>query len=105
VEWTLDGYITIKAANGRYVGAKMNGSLYADSETVTDKCKFHITITNRPLVVLKCEFGFVGFKTATNSRIECSKATYDVFNLEHTDGETAVYYLKGEQFFVEFVCY
>ena len=73
----------------------MNGSLYADSDSVSDKGKFYITLTNRPLIVLKCEYGFIGFKTTVNPRIECNKATYDVFHLENTAGESAVYYIKG----------
>jgi hypothetical protein len=96
LEWTTEGYITVKASNGRYVGAKMNGSLCADTNAVSEKCKFFITLTNRPLLVLKCEFGFVGFKTATNPRIECNKATYDMFHLEHTGGESSVYYIQGK---------
>lgn len=94
-EWLDGGAIAIKASNGRYITARMNGSLYAVSDAVSDKERFYFTIINRPLLVLRCEFGFVGQKTASNTRLECNKATHDIMYLEHSDGEPGSYFLKG----------
>merc|ERR1712226_1174451 len=87
IEWQDDGAIAIKAENGRYITAKMNGSLYALSDAPGDKEMFFMTIMNRPILVLKCDYGFVGFKSSTNVRIECNKAAYDVIYLEHNNGQ------------------
>ena len=88
--------MSFKATNGRYITARLNGSLYAVSDCVTSKEKFVITILNRPLFILKCDYGFIGFKTPTNPRLECNKSIYDLFYLEHANGESPAYYIKGE---------
>ena len=93
IEWLEDGSIGIQATNGRYVTARMNGSLYAVSESLGDRERFVMTIINRPLLVLRCDFGFVGFRTPSNPRYECNKAYYDVIYVEQSN--TAAYYLKG----------
>ena len=98
IDWLEDGAVTLRASNGRYVTARMNGSLYAVSDSPSDKEKFFITVINRPILVLKCDYGFIGFKLPNNPRIECNKATYDVITLEHTDGTSGAYYLKGKHF-------
>lgn len=95
VDWQDDGSVAIKASNGRYLTAKMNGSLQATSDSLTDKEKFFVTIINRPILVLKCEFGFVGWRTSTNPRYECNKTTYSVILVEHAKGKSAAYYFKG----------
>jgi len=91
LEYQPDGAVAMRAANGRYVTAKMNGSLYATSESPTAKELFCMMIVNRPLLVLRCEYGFVGQKSANNARYECNKTTYDVLWVE---GQGTVYCLK-----------
>lgn len=71
----------------------MNGSLYAVSDSLGDRERFIMTIINRPLLVLRCDFGFVGFRTPNNSRYECNKAYYDVIYVEQSN--SPAYYLKG----------
>lgn len=93
IEWLEDGSIGIRATNGRYVTARMNGSLYSVSDSLGDRERFIMTIINRPLLVLRCEYGFVGFRTSTNSRYECNKASYDVIYVEQSN--SPAYYLKG----------
>ena len=90
--------VAFKANNGRYVTARPNGSLYAtvDPTAFGPSEAFIVTIVNRPLLVLRCDFGFVGFKTAANPRIECNKSTCtDMTYVEHSD-DNASYYLKGK---------
>jgi len=93
LEWLEDGSIGIRATNGRYVTARMNGSLYAVGDSLGDRERFIMTIVNRPLLVLRCDYGFVGFRTPTNPRYECCKAYYDVIYVEQSN--SAAYYLKG----------
>jgi len=93
IEWLDDGSVGIKGSNGRYVTARMNGSLYAVSDSLADRERFIMTIVNRPLLVLRCDYGFVGFRTPNNSRYECNKAYYDVIYVEQSNGPA--YYLKG----------
>ena len=99
IEWQENGSFAIKASNGRYVTARMNGSLYAVSDDVTEKERFLLTIVNRPRLVLKCDYGFVGFKATGNPKYECNKATYDPIGLEFDKEQTAVCYLKGMAFY------
>ena len=95
VEFLKDGAVALRASNGKYITARMNGSLYAVSDSVTDKEKFYATIVNRPILVLKCEFGFVAFRTANNARYECNKSFYDVIYVQHTNGASGAYHLMG----------
>ena len=94
--WQDNGAIAIKAQNNKYVTAKMTGSLAASSDSITDKEKFIMTIINRPIFIVKCEYGFWGFKAPGNARVECNKHNYDIMLLEHTWGESGIYYIKGE---------
>ena len=48
---------------------------------------------NRPVLVLKCDQGFVGYKSATSTRLECNKATYETIVVERTD--KGMVHLKG----------
>jgi len=93
IEWQDDGSIGVRATNGRYVTARMNGSLYAVSDALGDRERFIMTIVNRPLLVLRCDYGFVGFRTPNNPRYECNKAYYDVIYVEQSN--SPAYYLKG----------
>ena len=95
IEYLDGGFVALKASNGRYITAKMNGSLYATSDSITDKERFTMTIINRPILIIKCEYGFWGFKAQGSTRIECNKHNYEIMFLEHTWGEDAVYYIKG----------
>lgn len=95
IEHLDGGQIAFKASNGKYLNARMNGSLFATSDSISDKERFYITIINRPLLMLKCDYGFIGFKSANNPRIECNKASADVIYLEHTNGKSAEYFFKG----------
>ncbi len=50
---------------------------------------------NLGLCLCRCDFGFVGFKTSGNPRLECNKSTCTEFTfVEHSD-DNASYFLKG----------
>ena len=71
---------------------KATGALISSSSELGDQQKFKIVIVNRPQLVLKSEFGFVG--TGNKGQYTCSKAKYDVLSVESTKRDT--YNLKGE---------
>jgi fascin 1 len=48
----------------------------------------------RPILVLKCEQGFVGYKSASSNKLECNKATYETIMVER--GDKGIVYFKGE---------
>jgi len=107
IEWLEGGMAAIKASNGRYLTAKMNGSLYAVCDQVSDKEKFRLTLVNKARLILRCEHGFVGMKPGSGSRLDCSRAMYDAISLDpikkqiiteesSTEVATAFYSLKGQ---------
>lgn len=51
-----------------------------------------MTILNRPIIILKGEFGFLGLK---NSKIEANRPTYDAFELDQADN--GLYTFKGQR--------
>ena len=97
VEWQTDtGSIAIKGNNGCYIYNKPTGSLMAGSEAVSEKERFVVKIANRPTLVLKADFGFVGSKSpgAAKAEIVCNRSSYEVISVEANNNGT--YFLKGQ---------
>lgn len=93
--WQKDGSVAFRANNGRYVITKRSGHLFANSDVIDDvTCKYYFYLVNRPILVLKCEQGFVGYKASGNPKLECNKATYETIQVER--GEKGVVYFKGQ---------
>ncbi|XP_065338861.1 protein singed [Cloeon dipterum] len=92
--WQTDGSVAFRANNGKYVGTKRSGHLYANCDTVEDTCKYFFYLINRPILVLKCEQGFVGYKSASSNKLECNKATYETILVER--GDKGLVYFKGQ---------
>ncbi len=67
----------------------------AISEAITDLEIFRISLVNRPILVLKCEYGLVGYKNKTNFKLECNKSTFNVILLEESNDLNGYYCLKG----------
>ena len=86
--------ISLKANNGKFVTMKGNGTLVANSESDDGtNTLFTFTLINRPILVLRGEYGFVSPKTAeATGRLECNRSNYMVFQVEAKNG---VYNLKG----------
>ena len=79
---------------GKYIGIKKSGHLYANCEGVEEKTKYHFYLINRPILVLKCDQGFVGYKAAGSAKLECNKATYETIQVERA--ERGLVYFKGD---------
>lgn len=52
-----------------------------------------IIILCRPILVLKCDQGFVGYKSSSSLRLECNKASYETIQVERSD--RGIVYFKG----------
>ncbi len=93
--WMEDGTVGFKANNGKFVGTKKSGHLFANCESLDEpNAKYYFYLINRPVLVLKCDQGFVGYKSTGSNRLECNKATYETIVVERT--EKGMVYLKGE---------
>lgn len=91
--WEEDGTVGIKGPDGKFLSNKQTGILYSTGKTLEDTNKFKLVIVNRPSLVLKSEFGFVGsgFK---GSQFVCNKAKYDI--LKVTPDGNGSYTIQGE---------
>ncbi|KAK2710834.1 protein singed-like isoform X1 [Artemia franciscana] len=92
--WQADCSVAFRANNGKYVATKKSGHLFANSEVVDDASKFYFHLANRPVLVLKCDQGFVGFKSANTPKMECNKAQYETIIVEK--GPKGQVFFKGQ---------
>jgi len=86
LQWLEDGSVCFKANNGKYIGTKKSGHLFANCDVIEDKTKYHFYLINRPILVLKCDQGFVGYKASGSNKLECNKATYETIQVERAEG-------------------
>lgn len=90
-----DGTVALRANNGKYLATKRSGHLYANADSVNDDAaKYYFYLMNRPVLVLRCEQGFVGPKSAASPKLECNKAGYETIRVERC--ERGVVRFKGE---------
>ena len=94
VEWQ-GPMIALKGSNGKYVSVKSNGKMSADSAELTDDCKFVFEFINRPLLVLRGEYGFVGVK-GNSAILECNRSVYDLFHVTCTNGSFQIQGANGK---------
>ena len=96
--WRDDGSVSFRANNGKLLGTKRSGHLFANCDDGDeDKARFYFYLVNRPVLVLKCEQGFVGRKASSASaqaRLECNRANYETIQVERADSGTVLF--KGE---------
>lgn len=95
--WVKSGHVVIRASNGKYVSAAATGHMRATSDTITDLELFRLSLVNRPILVLKCEYGLVGYKNKANYKLECNKSQFNVVMLEESDDLNGFYCLKGKK--------
>ena len=94
IEWHNDK-IALMAYNGKYVVRKANGQLSATGVEANDDAFFVFEMINRPILVLRGEYGFVGTKGAA-ATLECNRSQYDIFEVEPKDG--AYFLAKGGKY-------
>jgi len=89
IEWQGQRVLII-ASNGKYITVRSNGALVANGTNATDPTSsFNLEIINRPELILRGQFGFVG-KKGKSTRIEVNKSTGSVFQLRANDGNYTI---------------
>jgi len=53
-----------------------------------------VFLLNRPILVLKSDQGFVGYKSGSSNKLECNKANYEAIQVER--GPQGLVYFKGQ---------
>lgn len=96
LDWQDDGSVSFVANNGKHVVAKKSGHLYANGGAQDEAARFYFYLINRPSLVLKCEQGFVGFKSQSSQKLECNKASYETIIVERD--EKGLCYFKGKNY-------
>jgi fascin 1 len=92
--WHGDGSVSLRANNGKFLGTKRSGHLFATSEAIEEIAKFYFYLINRPILVLKSEQGFVGYRSPGSSKLECNKAVYETIIVERA--QKGIVFFKGE---------
>lgn len=95
IEWQGPMIALKSTENGKYLSVKQNGKMSADSGEITDECKFVFDFINRPLLVLRGEYGFVGVK-GSSGILECNRSQYDVFSVECKNGTFQIMGANGK---------
>lgn len=93
--WLKAGHVALRASNGKFISAAATGHMRASSDIVSDLEVFRMSLVNRPILVLKCEYGLVGYKNKANFKLECNKSTFNVIMLEEATDFPGFYCLKG----------
>ena len=84
VDW-LGTRVKFVGSNGKYVNVRSNGGLVAAGNGSEPTSIFTLTLINRPELVLRGQFGFLGIKGASG-RVEVNKSHPDAFLLTSRDG-------------------
>ena len=84
IEWHKDK-VALMTSSGKYVVRKANGQLAATGIEAGEDAYFILEMINRPILVLRGEYGFVGTKGAA-ATLECNRSQYDIFEVECKDG-------------------
>lgn len=94
IQWQKDGTAGIMGSDEKFLSNKQSGILYSTGKSMNEDInKFTIIIRNRPILVLKCEFGFVG--SSKGNQYSCNKAKYDTLSV--TSFREGAYTIKGKQ--------
>lgn len=94
IDWNDNGTVGIQGVDGKYLSNKPTGIVYSTGTTFEDCNRFRIRIVNRPLLILKSEFGYVGTKPKENQYI-CNKTKYDILQVDY-DIKNGFYTIKNK---------
>lgn len=95
IEWQGPMIALKSTENGKYISVKSNGKMSVEASELTDDCKFVFDFINRPLLVLRGEYGFVGVK-GSSGILECNRSQYDVFYVTCTNGSFQIQGANGK---------
>ena len=85
--------------NGKYVTVKPNGALMCNGAGSEAEGIFTMSIINRPEIVLRGQYGFMGVKPESR-RVTCNQARGEIFTLTPVDGAYTIA-LKGQHWSVD----
>ena len=97
LEW-IENKIALKGSNGKYLSPKLSGALVASADVIDEKQKFFFGIVNRPLLVLRGEFGYIGMR---GNKVECNRGNYDVLSLIFEDNYYKIKAKNGKYFTID----
>lgn len=83
--------LKIKGANGKYLTVMSNGKIQATGDGSEETSLFCFTLINRPRLLLRGQYGFVGAKGASG-RLEVTRARGDIFEVVASNG---AYHLRA----------
>ena len=92
--WLEGGAVALKTDTGKLVTNKKSGHLFATADAVDERSKYFFHLINRPVLVLKGEQGYVGYRAPNSTKLDCNKAIYATFMVEKA--EQGQVHLKGE---------
>jgi fascin 1/2 len=87
IEWRNDK-VALVGSNGKYVRRLANSYLKASEDEATEDCLFVWEMVNRPLLILRGEYGFIG--TLPSGLVQCNKSVPEVYNMHITKGVAAI---------------
>lgn len=79
-------------SNGKFITVRSNGGLVANGNGSDPTSLFTFALINRPELILRGQFGFVGKKGKSN-RIEVNKSVGTSFNVKCVDGGYTIGYI------------
>lgn len=94
IEWRGPNIALKSCANGKYVEQRLNGYLAAIASEVGEKSEYCYEIVNRPRLVLRGEYGFVG--TLPSGLLECNKSTPEVYSMHVSKGFCKISHANGK---------
>jgi fascin 1/2 len=96
IEWRGPNIALKSKANGKYLEQKLNGYIHAvGAEASADaKTEFCYEIVNRPKLVLRGEYGFVG--TLPSGLLECNKSVPEIYTMHVTKGFCKISHANGK---------
>ena len=79
--WLEDGSVAFKANNGKFVGTKKSGHLYANCDTLDEpNAKYYFYLINRYFII--CNLGCIDDFVFNNSKIIKSSDSYEIRSLK-----------------------
>jgi fascin 1/2 len=96
IEWHGAQVALKSLANGKYLEQKLNGYIHAIGTEASEdkKSLFTYEIVNRPKLVLRGEYGFVG--TLPSGLLECNKSVPEVYSMHVTQGKCKISHANGK---------
>uniref|UniRef100_A0A8C4WZV1 Fascin n=1 Tax=Eptatretus burgeri TaxID=7764 RepID=A0A8C4WZV1_EPTBU len=92
IEWR-GRRIAIKASTGKYLSTLKNGQICSTNFEIGKSEEFILKLINRPIVVLRGEYGFIACRA---DALDCNRSSYEVFRLDFQDGAYTIQASNGK---------